>query len=380
MKTQFLAAMTFGLTASVAHAGGLDRSGQAIDILFEDGNVLQLTSSFTRPSITGVQNSANPALSFGNGVGIGNVGQSFQTFGVALKYQFTDALSFAVILDEPFGADTAIPVVPNSFLGGTGATVNSTAFTAVARYKFNDRFSVHGGLRYQQISASVNLGGLAFGGLNGFSGTFGNDGGLGYVVGAAYEIPKIALRVSLTYNSEIDHDLQTVESINGTVINPGSITPVTTPESLNLAFQTGVAPNTLVFGSVRYARNSTTQVASAGFNGALGTTNSSLTDLEDSLDYEIGIGRRFNDKWSGSLAIGYSTSGDDSLVSPLAPTNGSRYVSVGAKYDFSEKVSLSGGIRYTDLGNATAAPGGVGAATFDGNSALSAGFRVSYKF
>jgi long-chain fatty acid transport protein len=370
MKTQILAAMTFGLSAVGAHAGGLDRSGQPIGIIFEEGNVLQFSASFSNPSVDGVDFAA---------ASTSNVAQSFQTYGLAIKYQFNDQLSFAVVQDEPFGADTLH--TGGLLLNGTGATVDSLAITALARYKFNDRISVHGGLRYQQINANVNLGGAAFQGLNGFNANFGNDGAVGYVVGAAYEIPDIALRVSLTYNSEIDHDLPTTETLNGNPIAAPSSTEVTTPASLNLAFQTGIAANTLLFGSVRYARNSTTQVVSAGFEAVTpASTNTSLTDLEDSTDFEIGVGRRFNEKWSGSVAVGYQSGGADSLVSPLAPTNGARYISLGAKYDVNEKMAISGGIRYTDLGDAIAAPGGTGAANFNENSAVSAGFRISYKF
>lgn len=134
-----------------------------------------------------------------------------------------------------------------------------------------------------------------------------------------------------------------------------------------------------MFGSIRYAKHSDTVVNPTIFSGL--STAPSLTDLEDSTTYEIGVGRRFNEKWSGSVAVGYDTSGTDSLVSPLAPTNGARYISLGAKYDVNEKMAISGGIRYTDLGDAIAAPGGsTPVANFDGNSAISAGLRNSYKF
>lgn len=207
MKTQVIAAITLGLSGVAANAGGLDRSGQPIVIIFEEGNVLQFTASFTNPSVDGVDLS---------GVSTGNVADSFQTFGLAVKYQFSDQLSFALIQDEPLGADTLYSSA-SPLLGGTGATVDSFAITALARYKFNERFSVHGGLRYQQVNANVSLGGLAFAGagLNGFNANFANDGAVGYVVGAAYEIPDIALRVSLTYDSRIDHDFETVETVNG---------------------------------------------------------------------------------------------------------------------------------------------------------------------
>lgn len=369
MNTHLIAALTLGLSATVANAGGFDRSGQPIGIIFEEGNVLQFTASFTDPSLDGVDILGNAT---------GNVAQSFQTYGIALKYQFSDKLSFAIVQDEPFGADILYSSA-SPLLAGTGAVVDSVAITALARYKFNNRISVHGGLRYQQVSSTVPLGGGAFAasGLNGFNASFGNDGALGYVIGAAYEIPDIALRVSLTYNSQIDHDLPTTETINGVLIGAPSTTSVTTPESLNLAFQSGIAKDTLLFGSIRYGKHADTVVSPAVF----GAGGLSLTDLEDSADFEIGVGRRFNDKWSGTLALGHQQGGADNLVSPLAPTDGATYISVGAKYDVNEKVSISGGIRYTDLGDAIAAPGGTTAiANFNGNSAVTAGFRISYKF
>ncbi|MEO9822435.1 MAG: outer membrane protein transport protein [Paracoccaceae bacterium] len=382
MKTHLMAAAAVTLSAASAHAVSLDRSGQRIGILFETGNLAELSFGFTNPTVSGT---GIPAV---GGAPTGNVADSFAIAGFGLKYDLSDKLSLAFILDEPYGSDILYGGAPTStVLGGTGATVDSFAATAIARYKFNENFSVHGGLRYQEVSATVTTAGFAFNGpgvgpgpqvgTNGYVGRFGSDGAFGFVVGASYEIPDIALRVSLTYNSETEHDLPTVETLRGTVINPGSVTEVTAPESLNLSFQSGVAKNTLVFGSIRYARYSDTDVSPLQFTGI---TGSSLTDLEDGFDYEIGVGRKFNDKWSGSVTVGFSTVGDDNIVSPLAPTNGSRFISIGGRYNVNDSFAVSGGIRYTALGSAFSAPGGNSVAFFDSNSAISAGVRFSYKF
>ncbi|MEP3844912.1 MAG: outer membrane protein transport protein [Paracoccaceae bacterium] len=385
MKTQLLAAAAVTLSAASAHAVGLDRSGQRIGVLFETGNLVELSFGFTDPHLSGT---GIPAV---GGAPTGNVADSFAIASFGLKYDVSDELSLALILDEPYGTDVLYGGDPAlTVLGGTGATADSYAITALARYKFNENFSVHGGLRYQEISASVTTAGFAFNGgagpgvqagVNGYSGRFGSDGDFGYVIGASYEIPDIALRVSLTYNSETVHDLPTVETLRGGLVdplNPSSVTEVTAPESVNLSFQSGVAKDTLVFGSIRYARYSDTDVSPAGFTGVL--TGNSLTDLEDGFDYEIGVGRKFNDKWSGSVTIGFSTVGDDNLVSPLAPTNGSRFISVGGRYNVNDSFAVSGGIRYTALGSAFSAPGGTPVAFFDSNSAVSAGVRFTYNF
>ena len=373
----------------MAHAVGLDRSGQRIGVLFETGNHVELRFGFTSPSLDGV------AIPLAGGAPTGNVADDFLIVSGGIKFDVNDKLSFAIIGDEPYGSDVLYPGDPaTTILGGTGATVDSTALTALARYKINPRFSVHGGLRYQVVSATVTTAGFAFNGgappgtqagTNGYVASFGSDGAFGYVIGGSFEIPDIALRVSLTYNSGTDHDLPTTGTLRGltpSLITGGlladtSTTEVETPESINLSFQTGIAADTLLFGSVRYARYSDTVVNAELFNTL---TGADLTDLEDGFDFEVGVGRRFNDKWSGSVSVGFTTVGDDNLISPLGPNNGSQFVSVGGRYNVNEQFTISGGVRYTVLGDAISAPGSTPAAIFESNSAISAGLVFAYKF
>lgn len=379
---KYLGAATAALlgTTAMAAAGGLDRSGQDIGVLFEQGNRFELSFGVAAPRLDGVENGST-----GTTNSISNVAENFNLLGAGLRYEVSPQFSVAVVVDEPYGSDVRYPGAPDaSALGGTFAVVDSFAITALGRYKINDAFSFHGGLRYQEIQASVGLNGLAFGPLNGFQADFDTDGALGYVVGAAFEKPEIGLRVALTYNSEITHDLPTRETFRGAPVAAPGVTEVTTPESVNLELQTGIAADTLLFGSVRYARYSDTIVSPAFFDSqvAPGTPGSSITDIEDSTDYEIGIGRRFSEKFSGSLAIGYQSSGDDALVSPLAPTNGARYISLGGAYSITSDITLSGGIRYTLFGNAQPETGtpDTARAVFNDNSAVSAGFKIAYTF
>ncbi len=380
MKKTILTTAALLGTAMGAQAGGLDRSGQDVGIVFEAGNRFELSFGHARPSLDGVENGSTGTTNI-----IGGVADSFSILGGGLRYELSPKLSVAVIVDEPYGTDVRYGGDPAaSALGGTGAQVDSFAVTALARYKFDDAWSVHGGLRYQEIEASVDLGGLAFGGLNGYRAEMESDSAVGYVFGVAFERPEIALRIALTYSSEIRHDLATRETLNGAPVSAPSETRVTAPESLNLEMQTGIAEGTLLFGSVRYARYSETRVSPTFFDLAVAPAEpgSSITDIEDSTDVEIGIGRRFNESFAGSLAIGYQSKGVDSLVSPLAPTNGALYVSLGGSYTLTDSITLSGGLRYTEFGNAQPETGTPDAAraNFNDNSAVSAGFKIAYTF
>ncbi|WP_244504633.1 OmpP1/FadL family transporter [Jannaschia faecimaris] len=348
-------------------AGGLDRSGQNIDIIFETGTVAELSFGYVSPSVDGVDQA---------GVATGEVADSFIQGSLAYKQQINDQLSFAIIVDQPYGADIQYSAA-SPVLGGTSALVNTTSVTGMLRYKLNDRFSVHGGMRAQTLAAKVTLDGLAYGGpfpvgRSGYSPNFEKDLSYGYQVGAAYEIPEIALRLAVTYFSEIDHDLRTTENFAAGVTN----TPVTTPQAINISFQTGIAKDTLAFASFRYADYTVTKVRPRLLGGT------SLTDIDTARDYTIGVGRRFNDQFSGAVSLNYSHGGPDDLVSPLGPTDGRYGITLSGSYQVTDAVKISGGINYSRLGDARPKtnPPNVARANFDGNSLIGVGFKIGYRF
>ncbi|MBT0956787.1 outer membrane protein transport protein [Alphaproteobacteria bacterium KMM 3653] len=373
MKNFATAASLFALTTGAAFAGGLDRSGQPVGIIFEQGNYGELSFSSTTPTVSGADLATTGTT--------GNVADSFIQATGGVKFDVDEQLSIALIFDTPFGSDINYPVNATSvLLGGTSAVATATSTSLVARYKFNENFSAHGGLRLQSASGDIALNGLAYGPLAGYNVSLGQDQALGYLVGFAYEKPEIALRIALTYNSAITHKFNTFETLNGAPINPAgfSTTEVETPQSINLDVQSGIAKDTLLFGSVRWAEWSAFRIDPAVFTGLAG---GGLVDLEDTVTYTIGVGRKFSDQFSGSVSLTYEAESDDDLVSPLAPTNGLFAVSLGGRYTMDNTV-LSGGIRYSWLGDAFAETGTPDTARgeFTDNTALSVGFKIGFNF
>lgn len=369
MKTVGLSTAALLLCGTAAGAVGLDRSNQDITAIFETGNYAELSFGYVMPNLTGVDVLGNS---------IDNVGNAFSQLGGSVKMDVNAQLSFALIIDQPFGADVTYGgSSASTMLGGTEAILNSTAYTALARYKINDSFSVHGGLRYQMLDADITLAGLAYGGLNGYNVLLQNGSGSGYVAGVAYERPDIALRVALTYNSAITNSFDTTET-SPLGVTTGT-TDVESPEAWNLDFQTGIAANTLLFGQIRHASYSQTILTPTTF-GAL-TGGASITDIDDATSYTVGVGRKFSDAFSGSISVGYEGEGSDDLVSPLSPTNGLVSISVGGQYTMDNLV-FSGGIRYTMLGDARPETGtpDTARASFTDGDALSVGLSVGYRF
>lgn len=371
MKRYLATSAALALVSGSAMASGLDRTGQPIGLIFEEGTYAEFSFATTSVDLSGNDRTTLNPL----GSATGDVGERFNMFGAGYKRDLSDQLSFAVIFDQPWGVDVNYPVGGSVLLGGTTAQADSNAITALLRYKFNERFSVHGGLRYQEIDGQINLAGAAYGAIPG--GTYNvrvnKDGAFGWVAGVAYEIPEIALRASLTYSSEIEHDFDVDETFAGfPAANASTSTTTKTPQSVNLDFQTGVAKDTLLFGGIRWAEHSVTDLAPT-------TLGRDLIDLDDSFTYTLGVGRRFNEQWSGSLALIYADVDGDDLVSPLAPTHGYEAIRLGVQYK-QDQMTISAGIRYTQLGDAVASPGGNPVTNFRDNDAVSFGLKVGYNF
>lgn len=338
------------LCATSAGAGGIERSAQSVAILFEQGNYAEFSFGYATPTVSGT---------FAGVVPSGDMAPSYTAFSFGYKQALGDSLDIALIYDQPVGADVAYPTGTGYPFQGSTAELRAHAITGVLRYKLPSNVSIIGGLRAQSITGDVMIPLFA-----GYTLTTDTDYKLGYVVGVAWEKPEIAARVALTYNSSVTHNIDAVEF---GVFN--SAFDLTIPQSVNLEFQTGIAADTLLFGSIRWVDWSVFDITPPVFGAPL------VDYTEDVITYNLGIGRRFNENWSGAVTLGYEDH-KGIPVGNLGPTDGSRSVGVGVTYT-QGKMKITGGVRYVDIGNATTSTIG---ARFADNSAWAAGLRVGYSF
>lgn len=407
---RFGAALAAACLPDAVAAGPLDRTGQSVGVIFEEGNYVELSLTHVDPEVTGeglvpfdplaplrALGAEAPPLGL-RGASSGDVARSFTLPGAAVKLDLGRGLSAALIYDQPFGADTDFPLGTGFYAAGTTASVDTRAATGLLRYRHASGFSVHGGLRRQTYETAVDVplvfapptsgavaAAIAAGepvAVEGYRGQGARDAAWGWVAGVAYEIPAIAARVSLTYSSEVDHELVIVET--GPV--PGrSVLPVTTPDSVNLEFQTGVAPRTLVFGGVRWTDYSEFEVRPAGFAAATaGPDNPEGNDIvsydEDSYDFTLGVGRQLTESLAGAITVGYGPGGGDDFVSILGPTDGVLSLAVGATYT-TGPVEITGAVSYSWLGDADSSlDDEATAGGFEDNDAVGVLVKVAYRF
>ena len=294
---------------------------------------------------------------------------AFFTGAIGYKADINDKLSYAIILDQPIGADVVYPA--GSALATLSGEIKSTALTGVMRYKLNGGFSAYAGLRSVWTSGAVSIPAPVVSALGGpaaeYVMTSNTDQAFGYLVGAAYEKPEIALRVALTYQSEIKHSFTAQESFGGAPL-PASSFNTTIPDSLTLDFRSGVAQDTLVFGSVRWVNWKDFVIPAP----ALGANIVSYP--ENSMTYTLGVGRKFNENWSGSLSLSHDT-GTGNPTSNLGPIGERNTIGLGVSYT-RDAMTVSAGVQYSRIGSAVTTLG----STFDDNSIIGAGLRVGFRF
>lgn len=392
MKSLVAGATLAALGAGAVHAGGLDRTRLSYGILFESGSYLELGASHVAPKVSGTY-----VAGLGGG-STGDMAGDYTSLSFAYKRDINERLAYSVHLNSPYGADSSYGAGAYT---GLDAKWNSSQLAVLLKYKVNPSVSVYGGLKAVQSSATIAIpdalvrGGLAAAPAPGPAIAAGSPAGslaysaraeadvaTAYIVGVAYEKPEIAMRVGLTYESGYTHKFDTTESMAAIALVPAlaalapafspSTTEIEMPQSLTLDFQTGIAKDTLLFGSVRWAEWSVWEVRPRGYEAL---TGGNVTDFDnDVISYQLGVGRRLNENLSVFARVGYEKS-NGGVASRLAPTDGSRSFGIGGSYT-KDNMKITAGVEYVELGDAVDGSG----TRFTGNKAMGLGISVGYRF
>lgn len=371
------------LAAGPALAGGIDRTRTPYMALFESGTYLEFGIANVSPSVSGEY------PGFVGGGSTGDMAPAYTNFSFIYKQDIDEKLAFAVFVNTPYGADASYH---QGFYDGLRANWGSEQLVVMLRYRLDDAFSIYGGARYVSSVADIDIpdqmiraglaaagnpvAGIAPAGSLAYKAKGDRSGTVGFVLGGAYERPDIALRIGLTYESQLDQNFKTSESIPfltsvGAPL-PRTTTKVELPQTVTLDFQTGIAPETLLFGSVRWSEWSQWEVRPQGFDDL---TGEAITGFEDDvLTWQLGVGRRLNEEFSVFARATYE---DDTgeVSSRLSPYDGQLGIALGGTWT-RNNMRVTAGLEYAWLGDTFDATG----TQFKNNTAFGLGLAVGYTF
>ncbi|RVD39466.1 transporter [Mesorhizobium sp. M4A.F.Ca.ET.020.02.1.1] len=363
-----LGAGCFSLAAiGSAHAGGLERGGYDIDLLFDPAQVTgEASATYVMPqrdlkNVVDIDPTNGPL----NLLGASNSARDTESYwvpsaGIKIGMGPVDCLGD---YGQPIGAFSNPGANWAGANGNIITKVKSEALGATCSYKMDlgkGQFRVLGGVFHEDVSGFKEQ---LVAPLPAFLGTgigrLDLEGdGWGWRAGVAYEIPEIALRASLVYNSavKLDNlagtlDLTQVSSIIdptnpllGTVTNVYGSSEV--PDSVELKLQSGIAPGWLAFGSIKWMNWSQLQsipfcpTATKGVFACTTTSVVRATSLDllyrDGWTVSGGIGHKFNDQWSGAAVLTW----DRGTTTGLSAQTDTWTISGGVAYTPTQNIEL----------------------------------------
>ena len=207
-----------------ALAGALEQVVPAtIRLLYEEGRYVELGATYIDPEQSGEGVNVPP-----NTAGVppasvpGNTGQIFDSdwsysgaYKADLNDRFSYLLAFRPALCRPHDI-TEREAFRFRSIRAPSADMETWQVTAALSYDVTPNVKIYGGVRAQRFDATVNVS------FPTYSVESDKEWGWGYLVGAAYERPEIALRVALTYYSDISYDLATDETVTPPAGRPPS--------------------------------------------------------------------------------------------------------------------------------------------------------------
>ncbi|WP_230661235.1 outer membrane protein transport protein [Psychrobacter sp. I-STPA10] len=281
----------------------------------------------------------------------------------------------------------------------TQVEVRSYNLTGLVGAKIGDNFQVYGGPALQRVEGEVALRGPAYQTAAGYTARISPDNTLGWVAGVAFMKPEIGLKAALTYRSKIEHNNSIDESMpaldslpepvktaakRAVATNEAGKIDITTPESYNFDFQTGINRTTLATAKIRYVPWGDFAIVPPMYNGAsklsYGKDGLPLVSYDkDQWQVELGLAKRLTPALAVSGTVGWD-SGAGNPTTSLGPIEGYYSVGAGAKYNITPNWAISAGGKYLMFGDSKGVvPTGQVVSNFEDNDGYAFGVKLSYQ-
>jgi hypothetical protein len=279
---------------------------------------------------------------------------------IAAKFQYgsldvglSSYMAGAIQLDGGAAHATGCPGTPANCSAVPSADVTLNSLALLSRYKLSNNLSVLGGINRYAIAST--------GSVTTLTGHYEVTGDqIVPIVGLAYEMDKIAMRVELIIEPKTDINNFAAKTSANSSTSTAAVTgeSMKIPQTTTLNFQSGVTSNTLVYGTIRQGSWTDAQitipVSAANSSAAISS------DFSNSTSYSIGVAQKFSDQFSSTLSYKTEAGSGSTSSDFFTLSNGSNTYSLGVRYTMGN-ATLSAGYSYTTLGNVTIT--GTGAAT-----------------
>jgi long-chain fatty acid transport protein len=388
MLKYYAAVGTLVLSTTAVDAGGWETGRLDTGFLYQNGNYVEASYGNLDYSVNGTtqanqthemakdQKRMSLSGKFAAGdfdIGLTSFGSgAIQMDGQGAAVNTTACKTALASYTAAAAAGSAADMVTQSQLMGANCSVVPSADVKLntqalmARYSFNDKYSVIAGVRQASLKKSS---------LDTLAATYSIDAvnKTGFVYGLTYERPDIALKFEILRSEKITIGLvgkaASVLDVTGTLVVPAATT---------INFQTGIAENTLLMASAHRVNWTGSNVT---LNVAASPSLNQASDFSNTTSYSLGLGRRLNEATSASITYSWEkgTNPGGESTSPFTMSNGSETLSFGVQHKIG-LMTISGGVSYTKAGDVDVTHSSGLTASYARNSVTAVGIKVGYNF
>jgi len=302
--------------------------------------------------MTGIIPSSTNTATSGTGVGTGNVANAALVPSSYYSWQINPQTWLGLSINAPFGLTESFPDgwAGRAYAAGGSHLTTYNATPSIA-YALTNWLSVGVGLQLQYADATLTSG---YGGLATWQSSISGSGfGYGFTAGATVT-PTPNTTIGLGYRSAIN------QKINGTLAVPPAIVGFSTPGSvsttlnlpgvLSLGLRQKLSPQWTAMATVEWtnwSRIGTSNVLQLNgqpaleFNGVTAVPVTVPFQYSDGWFYSVGAEYQWTDKLAVRGGVAYEKSPvTDQVRVPLLPDNDRTWLSIGASYKYSNKMTF----------------------------------------
>ncbi|MCL6262503.1 outer membrane protein transport protein [Craterilacuibacter sp. RT1T] len=267
-------------------------------------------------------------------------------------HEINERTRFGFGVTVPFGLGSGYGENWGGRNDGIEAHIMTVDLNPSLAYQLNDKLSIGGGVSAQYTKANLKKGALgsASGEIEADSWDYGYNLGLMYQFNADS-------RVGLSYRSKIQHEPEgdyTVEGLPAfTGLNGvyGGSTRVTTPESILLSGYHRIDPKLALTGSLRWSnwsRYETLVIENDSGKPVIGEPSIIPNNWKASWFASVGADYNYSDKLTLRGGVAYETSPvpDAEHRNPLIPDTDRVWLSLGASYQVDKALTVDAGYTY----------------------------------
>ncbi len=333
---------------------GVAAGGSLSSMFWNPATMTQVPGIQNESVYTGIlpsfQNTATGGLLAAFG-GTGNVGHDAIVPSSYFSWQVNQQLWLGLSVNAPFGLSITMPDLwAGRDYGAGGTHLQTYNFTPTIAYKLNDMISIGLGFQAQYADATFTTGYGAFPTWQ----TSVDGGGWGYGFTAGITLtPTPTTEIGIGYRSAIN------QKINGTLYVPPAVSAFSTPGSVNTTLN---LPDSVSIGLRQKLSPQWTGLATVEWTNwsRIGTSNvmqpngapavvfaGALVPVQIHFEYKDGwlyaLGAEY--QWTSQLAVrgglAYEVSPiTDTVRIPILPDNDRFWVSLGATYKLTNKLTL----------------------------------------